>query len=37
MYRREMRLRINRADVLRFLLQQEHFLRSLSHALRQID
>ncbi|MBB1440869.1 alpha-E domain-containing protein [Shewanella sp. SG41-4] len=37
MYRREMRLRINRADVLKFLLQEEHFPRSLRHALQQVE
>jgi uncharacterized alpha-E superfamily protein len=37
MYRREVRLRINRADVLKFLLQEEHFPRSLRHALQQIE
>ncbi len=33
MYRREMRQRIRRADVLKFLLQEEHFPRSFYHAL----
>lgn len=37
MYRRHMRLRINRKDVLRFLLQEEKFPRSLSHALQQAE
>ncbi|MGQ4276995.1 alpha-E domain-containing protein [Pseudidiomarina sp. E22-M8] len=36
MYRREMRLRINRADVLKFLLQESRFPRSLLHALEQV-
>jgi len=35
MYRREMRQRIQRADVLKFLLQEEHFPRSFYHALCQ--
>ncbi|MCB1985289.1 MAG: alpha-E domain-containing protein [Nitrosomonas sp.] len=37
MYRREMRQRIRRADVLKFLLQQENFPRSFYHALCQVD
>ncbi|MDN7125192.1 alpha-E domain-containing protein [Pseudidiomarina terrestris] len=36
MYRREMRLRINRADVLKFLLQEPRFPRSLLHTLKQV-
>lgn len=36
MYRREMRLRINRADVLKFLLLESHFPRSLLHTLEQV-
>jgi uncharacterized alpha-E superfamily protein len=36
MYRREVRLRINRRDVLKFLLQEEHFPRSLIHALKGV-
>ncbi|MFC0446440.1 alpha-E domain-containing protein [Pseudidiomarina halophila] len=36
MYRREMRLRITRADVLKFLLQQSRFPRSLMHTLNQV-
>ncbi|WP_414827462.1 alpha-E domain-containing protein [Alteromonas sp. H39] len=36
MYRQEMRLRIQRADILEFLLQRDTFPRSLSHSLGQI-
>ncbi|GGD56085.1 alpha-E domain-containing protein [Lacimicrobium alkaliphilum] len=36
MYRREMRLRISRADVLRFLLLEPRFPRSLCHSLEQV-
>ena len=36
MYRREMRQRIRRADVLKFLLQQENFPRSYYHTLCQV-
>ena len=36
MYRREMRLRINRADVLKFLLQEDRFPRAFNHALREV-
>lgn len=36
MYRREMRLRINRPDVLKFLLQEARFPRSLLHTLKQV-
>ncbi|RUO75229.1 alpha-E domain-containing protein [Idiomarina seosinensis] len=36
MYRRELRLRINRADVLRFLLLESRFPRSLAHTLKQV-
>ncbi len=35
MYRRQMRQRIRRPDVLKFLLQEEHFPRSFYHALCQ--
>ncbi len=37
MYRRQMRIRIKRPDVLRFLLQEEKFPRSLSHTLHQVE
>ena len=37
MYRREMRQRIRRADVLKFLLQQENFPRSFYHTLCQVS
>ena len=37
MYRREMHQRIRRADVLKFLLQEEHFPRSFYHALCQVS
>lgn len=37
MYRREVRLRINRRDVLKFLLQEEHFPRSLVHTLKAVE
>lgn len=36
MYRQEMRIRIKRADVLEFLIQNERFPRSLQHGLMQI-
>lgn len=36
MYRREMRLRISRSDVLKFLLQEDLFPRALCHTLQQI-
>lgn len=36
MYRQKMRLRINRPDVLKFLLLESRFPRSLSHALEQV-
>lgn len=36
MYRREMRLRINRADVLKFLLLESRFPRSLVHTMEQV-
>lgn len=36
MYRQEMRIRINRTDVLKFLLQYKQFPRSLSHCLQQM-
>jgi uncharacterized alpha-E superfamily protein len=37
MYRREMRQRIRRPDVLKFLMQKEHFPRSIYHALCQVN
>ncbi len=37
MYRREMRLRIRRPDVLKFLLLDEKFPRSLCHSLKQVQ
>lgn len=37
MYRREMRLRVGRADVLKFLLQEKRFPRSLFHALCEVE
>ncbi len=36
MYRREMRLRISRPDVLRFLLQEERFPRAFYHGICQV-
>lgn len=36
MYRREMRLRISRPDVLKFLLLEERFPRSLLHTVEQV-
>ena len=36
MYRQEMRIRINRADVLEFLIDNRQFPRSLQHGLMQI-
>ncbi|PSJ17799.1 alpha-E domain-containing protein [Nitrosomonas supralitoralis] len=36
MYRREMRLRISRPDVLKFLLQEERFPRAFYHAICQV-
>lgn len=36
MYRQEMRIKIGRADVLEFLIQNKQFPRSLSHGLMQI-
>ncbi|NVK58243.1 MAG: alpha-E domain-containing protein [Alteromonadaceae bacterium] len=36
MYRQEMRIRINRSDVLEFLMKYHKFPRSLSHGLMQI-
>lgn len=36
MYRQEMRIRINRADVLEFLIKNKQFPRSLNHGLMQI-
>lgn len=37
MYRREIRLRIRRPDVLKFLLLEEKFPRSLCHSLSQVE
>jgi len=37
MYRRHMRLRISRPDVLKFLLQEQRFPRALAHALAKIE
>jgi len=37
MYRREVRLRVNRSDVLRFLLQEERFPRALYHTLLEVE
>jgi uncharacterized alpha-E superfamily protein len=37
MYRREVRLRVSRPDVLRFLLQEERFPRALYHTLLEVD
>ena len=37
MYRREMRLRVGRADVLKFLLQEKLFPRSLYHTLCEVE
>jgi uncharacterized alpha-E superfamily protein len=37
MYRRQMRLRVRRPDVLKFLLQEEHFPRSFYHTLREVE
>lgn len=37
MYRREMRLRIRRPDVLKFLLLEDRFPRSLLHTLQQVE
>ena len=37
MYRREMRLRVGRADVLKFLLQEKRFPRSLYHTLCEVE
>lgn len=37
MYRRKMRLRISRSDVLKFLLLEETFPRAFNHALRQVN
>lgn len=37
MYRREMRLRVRRPDVLKFLLQEERFPRAFRHALCQVS
>ncbi|WJG07975.1 alpha-E domain-containing protein [Aliiglaciecola sp. LCG003] len=37
MYRREMRLRIRRSDVLKFLLLEERFPRALMHTLKQVE
>lgn len=37
MYRREMRLRIRRPDVLKFLLQEERFPRAFHHSLNEVE
>lgn len=37
MYRREVRLRIRRSDVLKFLLLEQRFPRSLLHTLKQVQ
>ena len=37
MYRREVRLRIRRPDVLKFLLLEDRFPRSLLHTLKQVE
>lgn len=37
MYRREMRIRIKRSDVLKFLLLQQDFPRSLLHAIKEVE
>jgi uncharacterized alpha-E superfamily protein len=37
MYRREVRLRVSRPDVLRFLLQEERFPRALFHTLLEVE
>jgi len=37
MYRREMRLRIRRPDVLKFLLLEDRFPRALLHTLQQVE
>ncbi|WP_455205908.1 alpha-E domain-containing protein [Kaarinaea lacus] len=37
MYRREMRLRIRRPDVLKFLLQEDRFPRAFYHTLREVE
>nr|WP_241664447.1 alpha-E domain-containing protein [Ningiella ruwaisensis] len=37
MYRRQVRVRINREDVLSFLMQEARFPRSLLHTLEQVD
>lgn len=37
MYRREMRLRIRRSDVLKFLLLENRFPRSLLHTIKQVE
>ncbi|WP_158771048.1 alpha-E domain-containing protein [Paraglaciecola sp. L1A13] len=37
MYRREVRLRIRRSDVLKFLLLEERFPRSLLHSLQEVS
>jgi uncharacterized alpha-E superfamily protein len=37
MYRREMRLRIRRPDVLKFLLQEDRFPRALYHTLCEVE
>jgi uncharacterized alpha-E superfamily protein len=37
MYRREVRLRVSRPDVLKFLLQEERFPRALFHTLLEVE
>ena len=37
MYRREMRLRVQRADVLKFLLQEQRFPRAFHHSLLEVQ
>jgi uncharacterized alpha-E superfamily protein len=37
MYRREMRLRVRRPDVLKFLLQEQRFPRAFHHSLREVE
>jgi uncharacterized alpha-E superfamily protein len=37
MYRREVRLRVSRPDVLKFLLQEDRFPRALYHTLLEVD
>lgn len=37
MYRRQMRLRVRRPDVLKFLFQEERFPRALNHTLHEVE